>query len=545
MGQNFSTFITELVSSNPNKYLGSIKNPDSCSTRMQCPKGFNKDKDVCYAGWSSSCDENCYKDRCKSENGTWVNVNPAVSPYKCKPAIKQADLNLYSGNWYDGKRECFDNEGKYYCNLTNVGSLKLRNNFMVVLYSGNNLDGEFMSVLKDQGGGNLINAKTVLLLKNIIPLTLSLSSKTYNEVGSNFWLTRGLYPDLSNVYVGSYKISSVNPFYKKESNEGIMFYSEKSYLGKSIYLGTKSPTQGQLKLGFIPKSAMIFKADKIYLYKDGDLTGKEITVNTVAYPDMHNAFGKNKVDIVNTQSISIPEGIIAFLYTEKNFKGNKLILSAGAYNLPNGWSDHVKSAHFFTLSSLKTYQENMLDQARNNFLNKFPHLNTKVDIAPGWEQTSYNIVAKNILRNGNCYIYAKNLEDIGVHSTTPNEFVLEFYLGLLTKDEASEYAKTQSIPYFGYVVNPGYNQPIKKDQKLNFFGGYTLNSDNSSEKLPQSVFGTHLHVYKYDFAKRMGSQICSAFVKQANIMNQYARDMKYDYKLYEEKLRLENIKKSI
>lgn len=532
-----------------------IENPKSCSPWEKCPSGYTEGKDgMCWRGWTESCGQNCAYDICVGNGGTWVPADYRVSAYLCRAKSSQYSsfpLTLYSGNGYSGEKECYPEEGKYRCNLPNVGSLKLSNNYLAVLFTGDNNTGNFISTKISASAGSLIDAKSVLLLSDKENnLSISLSSQPFKQTGPNFWLSRGLYPRLTHSTIGSYDIPKTeNPYYSKNPNDGIMFYSEENYIGKSFYLGTKSSTTGHAIMGFAPKSFMIFKADKIYFYKNEQLQGQETSMEVIAYPDLEETFN-NKTNIVNSSSVSIPEGIIAMLYTEKNFTGKKLILSAGGYNLPNGWNDHVKSAHFFTLEGLKKYQEKSFDKERIKFFQENSTLKETINITKGWENAEYNIVARNRLAGGTCF---KNIKavDMGIQITSPEEFVLDFYGGLFTKKEAENYAKSLNIPYFGYVVNQGNDVDMDNmgdTRKLHYFGGFKLNSNDKKMKTLGTIFGTHLHVYRYDYVQDDNTDICVQFIKQANKMNEYARIMNEagtGDQLYSQQSRINNIRTNL
>lgn len=545
-----------------------VKNAISCE-KSECSPGFKKGKgDICYTGWSASCGEGCARNNCYRGGGTWVPANYNESPFLCKinKKIFNTPLTLYKDNSFNGQSECFPKEGKYNCKLNEVKSVKIDNNYLAVLYSSSGLTGSFVSTYENTSG-KLLNVKSVALINQDVTKQIVLSSEKVKKVGPNFYLKHGLYPSIENITIGSYTISSANPYYSKQPNDGIMFYSDEIYNGKSFYLGKNSPTSGQAKMGFKPKSMMVFKADKIYFYQDSNLRGGEIPMEVKAYPNLEEEFRTNKNDITKSSSISIPERRIAFLYTEANFKGKKIILSAGGYNLPAGWNDHVKSAQFLTLDELKKYQVVEFNKARNQYLNQNPSLTKFVKITPGWENTEFNLIAKNSLGGGSCASKGK-LTDIGLFKTTPEKFVLDFYAGLLTRDEAENYAKEYNVPYFGYVVNSGNDitlKNIKPNQKLHYFGGFTINSTytdelrkmNKKQKewanmmnkifMPQSVFGTNLHVFEVQYTQQLDTQICNKFVDKANEMNQYALEMNQNSctTLYSEKNRILTLQKKL
>lgn len=548
----------------------SMDNPRNCYTSGTCAPGFIMGNDgICRKGWSPDCGENCARQRCNNSGGTWVPADYRFSAYLCrpKPDMSKFALSIFTETGFRGEQECFPQEGKYFCKLPKVGSLITSDQYIVVLFSGANLDGDFISTYQIVSGG-LINAKSVLIIKQTDYHPVALSSSPYNSIGPNFWLKNGLYPNLSDQSIGSYTISSLKPYYSKQPTTGIMFYSEEAYSGKTFYLGTKAPTIGQANIGFIPKSLTVFKADKIYFYQDLNLKGTEMPLEVKSYEDLAETFRMSKDDITKSSSISIPEGYIAFLYTETKFKGEKIIFSAGAYNLPENWNDKVKSAHFFTLESLQKFQLPDFNSVQDTFVKENSSLNNVVNVAPGWENAEYNVVAKNELKGGSCIQFSK-LKDLGLYKTQPNTFVLDFYAGLFTKEEALNYARQLKVPYFGYVINTGDDkkmEEISENQKLHYFGGFKINSSYTDllrtynqEQLewtqlinilfmPQSIFGTNLHVYQLFDLESRDYKLCNKFVEQAIKMNEYAIEMnssKEGGDLYKEKLRLLGFQNSL
>ena len=464
----------------------------------------------------------------------------------------------YRGTMAMGTRGCFGT-GKY--NIGNLDyksqdegiySIKLnQGNTLVVLFDGDNFSGDYLVSIQDipnlddYNFGNKTSSLYVQKLYTNELIKFHFDNNRGN-VGKFYLLQRGIFRDANKFTLGSYSLNGMRnfPAITKPSNYCIQFFEKPNYRGHSYYIPVGNTTISNVNIPFKIHSIAVFKGDRPYLYTEYNLLGDEAPLEIKDYANFNQNSGKYK-------SISIPEGYIVFLYNKPNFEVDaRYILSAGAYNLPTNWTNHVKSMRFFNKKTLLTYSIVESEKAKEKYLKQNPDILSTVKITEGYEKTEYNIVAKNEnLNEKNCYdILDKSYQDLGVNYSSGYNFVCDFYMGEMTFNQAKKIAEARYYLFFGFKQNFSQNINFDKEKTiLPFFGGYRINNDDpNGDYLLGNIYGCILRTFTIPYRNRK-FKTCVMFANKAEMMNkqtQVFNDVNCQ-SMYKEKIRLNELQKNI
>lgn len=102
---------------NKNTLVGSYGANCKAQVSTKCPPGYSGPNayNVCTAGWSQDCGEECAKSKCSAAGGTWIPLNYSYNPYTCQFLAPGSMVKINVKNvvsWDDAKKIADDNKGR-------------------------------------------------------------------------------------------------------------------------------------------------------------------------------------------------------------------------------------------------------------------------------------------------------------------------------------------------------------------------------------------------------------------------------------------------